>query len=117
MKDLPKWILMHSLHWAVLYGAFAAQLDGALNLLMFWVWAMAPVSLFLLTDLAIAFSAEKPPKPIRSTLSMLQAWVTLGLLVWGGHVATALAWGLVMIVVAAHISSVRKVRAAVASRA
>ena len=117
MKDLTRWYLVHALHWAVLYGAFAAQIEGAMYVLKFWVWVMAPFSLFLLADKAAADAAKKPPQPVRAWLSMLQAWATLGLLVWFGHIASALAWGLVIVMVAVHRDATRKARNSTASSA
>lgn len=117
MKDLGRWWFVHALHWAVLYGAFAADMDGAMYVLKFWVFVMAPLSLFLLADKAAADAAKKPPQPVRAWLSMLQAWVTLGLLVWFGHIASALAWGLVMVMCAVHRDAIRKARAAAAASA
>ena len=117
MKKLAIWWLVHSLHWAVLYGAFSAEVNGAMYLLKFWVWVMAPLSLVLLADTVVLEAAKKPPQPVRSTLSRLQAWVTLGLLVWFGHIASALAWGLVMTMVALHIEATRKLRASMATSA
>ena len=110
MKDFLKWLVAHSLHWAVLYGAFAAQLDGAMYVLKFWVWLMAPLSLFLLVAKVTEEEANRPPQPVRSALNFLQAWVTLGLLVWFGHIATALAWGLAMLMFAAYRDAVKKAR-------
>lgn len=117
MKKLTMWGLVHSLHWAVLYGAFCAEVDGAMYLLKFWVWVMAPLSLVLLADKVVIEAAKNPPQPVRGALSRLQAWVTLGLLVWFGHIASALAWGLVMTMVALHIEATRKVRASTATSA
>ena len=117
MKDAMKWWLVHVLHWAVLYGAFAAQVDGAMYVLKFWAWLMAPVSLFLLAEKAIADTAKNPARPMRSWLGMAQAWATLILLVWFGHIATALAWGIVMVMVAVHRDKVRAARAAAGSGA
>jgi hypothetical protein len=110
MNKWIQWLVAHALHWAVLYGAFVAELDGAMYVLKFFVWVMAPLSLVLLADKATANSAKNPPQPVRRALGSVQAWVTLGLLVWFGHVATALAWGLVMVMVAMHREAVRKAR-------
>ncbi len=110
MKDLAKWLLVHALHWAVLYGAFVANVDGAMYVLKFCVWVMAPLSLFLLVDKAAASAAKKAARPARDAMSMLQAWTTLGLLVWFGHIASALAWSLVMVMVALHRDATKKAR-------
>lgn len=117
MKDVTRWWFVHALHWAALYGAFAAQVEGAMYVLKFWVWVMAPLSLFLLADKAAADAAKKPARPVLGWLSMLQAWVTLGLLVWFGHIASAAAWGLVMVMCAMHREATRKARAAAVTNA
>lgn len=114
---LTKWWLVHLLHWALLYGAFAAEVDGAMYVLKFWVWVMAPLSLFLLADKAAADAAKKPPQPVRGALSWVQAWVTLGLLVWFGHIASALALGLTMTVIAVYRDATLKLRASSAASA
>jgi hypothetical protein len=115
MKSYFQWLVGHSLHWAVLYGAFAADVDGAMYVLKFWVWVMLPLSLFLLADKATADAAKKPARPVRGALSSFQAWATLGLLVWFGHIASALAWGFVMLVVAVHRDKTVKARASTAT--
>ena len=117
MKSYFQWLVGHSLHWAVLYGAFAADVDGAMYVLKFWVWVLLPLSLFLLADKATEDAAKKPPRPVRGALNLLQAWVTLGLLVWFGHIASALAWGFVMLVVAVHRDKTGKARASTATSA
>ena len=109
---LLKWTLVHALHWAVLYGAFALNLDGAMYVLKFFVWCMAPLSLFLLADKAAEEAAKKAPEPVRRSLNWTQAWVTLCLLVWFGHIATALAWGVVMVAMGVHDDQTRNLRAA-----
>lgn len=115
MKEMARWWVVHVLHWAALYGAFAMNSDGAMYVLKFWVWVMAPLSLLLLMDSSAQDAAKKPPRPMLFALSMLQAWATLGLLVWFGHIASALAWGVVMVMVAAHRDATRKARAKLAA--
>ena len=117
MKDAMWWWLVHLLHWAVLYGAFFAQFEGAMYVLKFWAWIMAPLSCALLIEKAIADAAKKQPQPMRRWLSWAQAWVTLGLLVWFGRIATALAWFWVMFVMAVHQDKTKALRNAPASGA
>lgn len=92
MKDFSKWFLVYMLHWALLYGAFFANLDGAMYVLKFWVWALAVLVCTLFMDVAVEAAAKIPPKPTRRFFSLLQAWCTLGLLVWFGHIGTGVAW-------------------------
>lgn len=115
MKDFVTRWLGHALHWAVLYGAFVAHSEGAMYILKFVVWAMVPMSLFLLADESIAGAAKKPPMPFYAALGAFQAWATLGLLVWFGHIASAIAWLVVIVMVFAHRSEVCKARARLAS--
>ena len=110
MKDMMKWCFVHALHWAVLYGAFAAQADGAMYVLKFWTWVMAILSWVLLTEEAVANAAKKPPQPMRRWLSWVQAWATLGLMVWFGHIVTGLAWLWVMVMIAIHQEKVKTQR-------
>jgi len=107
---LLKWWAWHTLYWVVLYGAFGLGIEGAMYVLKFWIWLMAPLSLFLLLDKASAAAAQKPRRTTLNALSMLQAWVTLGLLVWFGHVVSACAWGFVMLMVVVHRDATRKAR-------
>lgn len=97
MKKLMIWAAVHGAHWALLYGAFALNLEGALYVLKFFAWAMLPLALLTLTTWAQESMAKEPRAPIRGYLSRVQAWTTLLLLVWFGHIATGLAWGLVML--------------------
>lgn len=114
MKTLKFWAV-HALHWAVLYGAFVLNEDGAMYVLKFFVWCLAILAWALLTDSALAESAKKPRFWLRETASRAQAWATLGLLIWFGHIATALAWGWCMVVVAIHRDQTAKKRAAPAA--
>ena len=45
MGNLAKWCLAHVLHWAVLYGAFVMQLDGAMYVLKLVKGAVGPGTL------------------------------------------------------------------------
>lgn len=110
MSDLAKWWLWHALHWALLYGAFAAEMQGAMYVVKFVVWSFVPFSLLLLADKAVADTAARPRRPLLNALKMLQAWSTLILLVWFGHIVTALAWAFVMFMVAVHRELVRRKR-------
>jgi hypothetical protein len=117
MKDAMKWWVVHVLHWAVLYGAFVVQADGAMYALKFWAWVMALLSCVLLAEEAVADAAKKPSQPVRRWLSWVRAWATLGLLVWFGHIATGLAWLWVMVMIAIHQDKVKTQRNAPAPAA
>lgn len=110
MKKLVTWIVFHCAHWAALYGAFALELEGALYVLKFFAWVMVFLAPLLLTTGAQEAAAIDGPFPVRSALTRLQSWATLLLLVWFGHVATAVAWGIVMACVAINREGVNKMR-------
>jgi hypothetical protein len=79
--------------------------------LKFCVWVMAVLSCVLLADKAVADAAKKPAQqPFRQWMSWAQAWATLGLLVWFGHIATGLAWLWVMAMIAIHHDMVKTQR-------
>lgn len=112
MKKMLGWWMVHAAHWAVLYGAFVLSLEGAMYVLKFSIWIMAPFSLALLADKAAQDGAKNPPAPVRAALSWAQAWTQLALLVWFGHIVTALAWCVVMLMIAVYDNEVRKIRTA-----
>lgn len=111
MKKLLMWALVHAFHWAVLYGAFALRLDGAMHVLKFAVWLLMPLAvLAAFSDEAAKKTAQPPLQPVLSTLTRVQSWATLGCLVWFGHFATALAWAASMFLIAAQRERARKLR-------
>lgn len=110
MKKLITWMALHCTHWAVLYGAFATEIEGALYVLKFFVWAMLFVAPLLLTTSALESAAKNEPRPGRSALNRIQSWATLLLLVWFGHLATAVAWSIVMVCVALSREGAKKLR-------
>lgn len=110
MKKLMIWTAIHCAHWAVLYGAFALGMEGAVYVLKFFAWAMAFASPLLLTEKAKETGVKGGPAPVRATLTRVQSWATLLLLVWFGHIVTALAWCMVMFCVALHREGVKKMR-------
>lgn len=112
MLKTGRWWLVYALTWAVLYGAFAAQLDGALYVIKYLVWVLVALSPVMVAVSVIEQSVKEPPMRLRSALLWLRNWVALGLLVWFGHFATGAALGVVMLCAAAHGLAVRKRRAA-----
>lgn len=110
MKKLLTWSAVHALHWALLYIAFAMQVEGALYVLKFAVWLLAPLSLTFAMDVSIKSTAALPRQPVRAFLTALQGWTTLGLFVWYGHIVTALAWGLVMFMRSFNRQEAQKLR-------
>lgn len=78
MKKVLTWSLFHAAHWAVLYGAFAFGLDGAMYVLKFCVWAMLPLAFMLLLDDHSKPADSIPFAPARSALTRIKNWATLG---------------------------------------
>ncbi len=112
MKNLAIWWAAHIARWAVLYAAFVLQMDGAMYLLKFFIWCLAALAPFMVTDTALRHSAEneEPRSGLRTALYWMQAWTVLLALVWFGHIFTAAAWVLVMLCTAFHWTAVRKMR-------
>lgn len=111
MASHLKWWLIHALHWAVLYCGFIAELEGAMYVLKFCVWGALLLTAVILTEDVIAHAAKQPVFPWRRGVSSFQSWVTLGFLVWFGHIATAIAWVIVMGLMFIHRDMVEKYRA------
>jgi hypothetical protein len=111
VKDSVYWWLFHIARWAALYGAFVLHLEGAFYVLAFFVWLMAPLSLMLLTDAVVIHAATNPARPAQRWLGRLQDWATLLPLVWFGHIVTALAWCVVILMIEAHREATDKKRA------
>lgn len=108
-----KWALVYVLEWAVLYAAFVLKLDGAMYVLKFAVWSILVLSPAFMMDATIQKAAESAKRygPIQVGLGRLLSWTALLALVWFGHFATAVAWLIVMIMVAGHNGAVAKLRA------
>lgn len=116
MKKLLHWMAWHLGHWALLYLAFVMDLEGAMSLLKFFVWMLAPLSLFFLSAKLAAEVAKKPRQPSwQHACSQVQGWITLCLLVWFGHVATGVAWAIVILMSAFGRDQAEKIRAAAAA--
>lgn len=109
--ELARWVVWYVLLWGVLYGAFVAQVAGALHVLKFYVWAVALVSPMALADRVVAGSLEIQSRPLLGLLSRAQELATLALLVWFGHFASAAAWALALALFDAHRKMVREARA------
>jgi hypothetical protein len=115
MKKYCKWFVGHLIHWALLYWAFVAGLDGAMYVLKFFVWCLWPVSFMLASKDVIAKDAKEPAKPVLGAMDAFQSYVTLGLLVWNGHFFTGVAWLTVIVMVSHHRTETAKVRESLAN--
>jgi hypothetical protein len=107
--EVKHWVV-HGVQWAVLYFAFVENIDGALYALKFFIWVLATTIPYLLTDSAIESAAAMPPAPVMARMNQALRWVTLGSLIWFGHLFTAAAWAFAMLIKAAHRKAVNEAR-------
>lgn len=98
LKNL-QWIPYSAFHGGLLYMAFWQEREGALHLLKFLCWCIALVSLFALSDEAMARASKLPPANVlkRAVVWSLSA-LTLLCLVWYGHPVTGAAWACAMLI-------------------
>jgi len=110
MKKLSQWVFVHALHWALLYGAFFENIEGAMYVLKFWVWVTAAFCWSMILEKSVEDQAKKPATPIRFFLGMAQAWITLFTLLWFGHIVSGVAWFLVIVCALVAADKVREKR-------
>lgn len=86
-----------SLSIALLFAAYCGTIvgiPGALNILLFFIWAIyLPIGLLALHPTIHKAIAETPPRPIASNVSSCINLITLGILIWTGQLATGIALG------------------------
>ncbi len=114
MKKILWWLAMNGGFAAAVWFGFIEGVEGAQYLAKFWVWAAAlPMGLISLTDAMQKKLADepKPATPVRRTVQHLIAWFALGVFIWFGHIATAVAWGFWMLAAAICREGVKKHRA------
>lgn len=113
MKKFLLWLAMSGGFAAAVWFGFIECVEGAQYLAKFWVWAVAlPMGLASLTDAVQKKIAGEPPTPtpVRRTVQHLIAWFALGVFIWHGHIATAVAWGFWMLAAAICREGVKKHR-------
>lgn len=101
MKNLLTFAVLHAALWAALYAAFALNIEGALYVVTFYVWATLPLMCFSMHPEVIEILAKNPARPVRRLLDLTQAWTMLACLVWFGHIVTAAALAITMLLTAA----------------
>lgn len=84
---------------ALFYYGFVEGIEGAQNVVKFFVWAIAlPIGLMLFSKDLIKSIAANPPMPkVVNFLIRLIAWAELVVLLWSGHIATSIAWAFYML--------------------
>ena len=113
MKKILWWLAMNGGFAAAVWFGFIEGIEGAQYLAKFWVWAVAVLmGPMALTDALQKKLAAKPPTlPARFLVQRLIAWFALGVFIWHGHIATAVAWGFWMLASAICSEGVKKHRA------
>lgn len=113
MKKILWWLALNGGFAAAVWFGFIEGVEGAQYVAKFWVWAVAlPLGLLALTDDMQQKLAVEPPQPFRRTVAHLVGWLALGVFVWNGHIATALAWAFWMLAGAVARDGAKKKRAA-----
>lgn len=114
-RDTLLFLAVHSTHWLVLYLAFAVGSEGALRVLLFVCWGCALFLPMMHMKAAQAELLKRPAHgPLRSASTRVQSWLTLALLVWFGHIPTAVAWAFAMFNAAVVDAGLKELRAAAA---
>jgi hypothetical protein len=95
------------------YLGLLGGVDGALYVLKFFVWAIClPAGLIALTDAAQKNMAKEPDTgPLNKLAARLVAWGCLAVMIWTGHIATAVAWGFYLLCSAVASEGMKKHRA------
>jgi len=97
--DQPTKSAIRSLRWFIGNGAFATciylgfvkEIKGAEDVAIFWAWALAVISIFLMSDLVInELKKKKPPVPL--WLDGIFDIIIVSVFVWFGAIATAIAY-------------------------
>jgi hypothetical protein len=100
MKQFLWWLVLNGGFAAGVWFGFVENIEGAQYLVKFWVWAIAlPAGLLLLFsgEESAQKAAAIPPRPVATAMSLALAWAALGVFVWHGHAATAVAWSVWMV--------------------
>ena len=112
MKKALRWLVLNGGFVAAVWYGFIEGIDGAQYIAKFWVWAVTvPMGLMALTDAMQKKLAAAPPTPVQSNVQQLIAWLALGVFIWFGHIATAVAWGFWMLANAICREGVKRHRA------
>ena len=102
MKDTANRLLYCAVFWTLLYFGFIKGVEGAANVVTFYVWAMVFLSPFLVfTDLGKR-PKQAPPGRVMKNLLGTTRWSALLLFIWTGSALTAGAWIVVMLMIAAY---------------
>ena len=111
MKTIGLWA--YQLAFAgMIYAAFGLRIDGAMSLLLFYVWVTSPC-LFIALGLPkfAQEMAQKPHRPALHAFSAAISYALLALFAWHGKYFTALTWLVAVVSAKAIRQNVAKIRA------
>lgn len=100
MKNAVIRAMILGLMSAMTYLGFLAGVDGDRYVMQFFVWAIClPLGLiFAFSDEVQKKTAIEPARGAMTALAgRLVAWGCLGVMIWTGHIATAVAFGIHML--------------------
>lgn len=89
MKKALIWTLINATVTALLLVGFLADVQGARNVALFYIWAVAALSTLFLIDPS---KAGKPGRSVPVWLSAPYSTAVVGFLVWHGAIAVGIAW-------------------------
>ncbi len=102
MKNFFITLVQSSCLAAMVYFGLIAGVNGAENLLLFYVWGVVlPFSMLSQMD-AVQQSAAKKPKNIFATkfVSESVSWSALVVMIWTGNISTSVAWFISLVLLA-----------------
>lgn len=111
-KKILQCLAFTAVFLAVFVAGFFYGIDGAKNIVRFYVWTIAlPLAFVATTDnvTAKAAAAKRNPAWVRY-FQYATAWFALVIFVWFGYYFTAAAWGLQMFVLAVARERVKQIR-------
>ena len=89
MKKALIWVGINLTVAALLLVGFWVGIQGAKNVALFYIWAVAALSTLFLIDPA---KAGKPGRSVPLWVSAPYSIVVVGFLVWHGAIAAGIAW-------------------------
>lgn len=101
MKEAAIRLTLCAVFGALLWFGFVEDVQGAANIVTFYVWAMLPLAILMWWGPKTATSV----RPANSVEKLLMRTTNIGaliLLIWTGHPWTAGAWAFAMLFTFAH---------------
>lgn len=113
VKTTVEFIVWHAIWWFLLYSGFIDGIEGAKNVVRFFLWAvLVPMGIWALTDHCAKVMAEQNnliPATARAIRQASQV-ASIAVFAWTGHMFTAAALLFVAVSGLVHADMVRKLR-------